>query len=594
MARACATPEGRYPVVEFVAEAETCPHCSRRLQIQKTRRRTVLTLAGGAFVAKEVIKACGACAEVFTSAALAHLVPPRKRYGYDLIVYVGLARYLRGKQREEIGAELLEHFALTISTASLSNLCDRFLDHLDALHRARAPALRAALGGGYPLHFDATCEAGKGGVMVCLDGWRGWVLLAGRIPSEHEQHLRPLIERTVALFGDPVATMCDCASAGANAIEGLRGRGVPDLICHYHFLRAVGEKLFDTPYATLRKVLREHTLRGDLRELLRELKRYAGNDDFVGRYGAGRVRAALPALLLWVLEGGGHKELSYPFGLPHLELIERCGQALAKAERWVPSPRSSAERRALRALAGITNRLQRERRCGLAVARLQRNRLAFDELRSVLRLSNAELPSAETRQRQRPAAALEAERMRQIEQAVEEYREALETRAREEHATPANPSPSATIVKYLHRYGARLFGHPTCRGDDGRITAIVERTNNVAEHFFARQKQQLRRRLGRAHLGRDLDDQPAQAALTANLRQADYVRILCGSLDHLPQAFAELETGDSELGHGLDRSSRNSALQAQVRALLKQEQIASTEPRDEVSGAVPVAQPTVS
>ncbi|WP_153016767.1 hypothetical protein [Vreelandella aquamarina] len=43
-------------------------------------------------------------------------------------------------------------------------------------------------------------------------------------------------------------------------------------------------------------------------------------------------------------------------------------------------------------------------------------------------------------------------------------------------------------MKYLHRYGARLFGHPTCRDDDGRITAIVERTNNVAEHFFARQE----------------------------------------------------------------------------------------------------------
>jgi len=149
-------------------------------------------------------------------------------------------------------------------------------------------------------------------------------------------------------------------------------------------------------------------------------------------------------------------------------------------------------------------------------------------------------------------------------------------------------------VEYLHRYGARLFGHPTCGDDDGRITAIVERTNNVAEHFLARQKQQLRRRLGHAHLGRDLDDQPAQAALAANLRQADYVRILCGSLDHLPEAFAEMEAGVSELGHGLDRSSRNSALQAQVRALLKQEQIGSTEPRERVSGPVPAAPPTAS
>ena len=56
--------------------------------------------------------------------------------------------------------------------------------------------------------------------------------------------------------------------------------------------------------------------------------------------------------------------------------------------------------------------------------------------------------------------------------------------------------------------------------------AIVERTNNVIEHFFGDEKQRLRRRLGRANLGRDLEDQPAQTALAANLRHPDYVRVL--------------------------------------------------------------------
>ena len=37
-----------------------------------------------------------------------------------------------------------------------------------------------------------------------------------------------------------------------------------------------------------------------------------------------------------------------------------------------------------------------------------------------------------------------------------------------------------------------------------------------------------------------MQDQPAQVALTANLRDADYVRIVCGTLDELPRAFADL------------------------------------------------------
>ncbi len=101
--------------------------------------------------------------------------------------------------------------------------------------------------------------------------------------------------------------------------------------------------------------------------------------------------------------------------------------------------------------------------------------------------------------------------------------------------------------------------------------AIVERTNNVPEHFFGREKQHLRRRLGRANLGRDLEDQPAQAALAANLRQPDYVRVLCGSLDHLPMAFAELDEQAFEQVTPLSRSNRDSNLQRRIRARLKAE-----------------------
>ena len=79
------------------------------------------------------------------------------------------------------------------------------------------------------------------------------------------------------------------------------------------------------------------------------------------------------------------------------------------------------------------------------------------------------------------------------------------------------------------------------RGAGGRVLAVVERTNNIAENFFATSKQKLRRRLGRAHLGREMEDQPAQAALTANLLCPDFVCIVCGTLDRLPRAFAALD-----------------------------------------------------
>ena len=56
---------------------------------------------------------------------------------------------------------------------------------------------------------------------------------------------------------------------------------------------------------------------------------------------------------------------------------------------------------------------------------------------------------------------------------------------------------------------------------------------------FGVARQGVRRRLGRTHLRRDLEDQPAQVALAANLMHPDYVQVVCGTLDQLPRAFAE-------------------------------------------------------
>jgi hypothetical protein len=69
------------------------------VQIQKSRRRKIITFQAGVFTAKEVRKKCthNATHPVMDSEELSRLVKPHQRYAYDLIVHVGLARYLLGK-----------------------------------------------------------------------------------------------------------------------------------------------------------------------------------------------------------------------------------------------------------------------------------------------------------------------------------------------------------------------------------------------------------------------------------------------------------------------------------------------------------------
>ncbi len=560
------------------------------MQIQKSKRRTIITFQAGIFTAKEVRKQCmrNATHPVMGSEELSRLVKPHQRYAYDLVVHVGLARYLRGKQREEIRAELYQERGVRLSEGSVSNLCDRFLGYFEALHLARVPGLRGAMQPGYPLHLDATCEHGKGGLFVCMDGWRGWVLMAARIPSEHEDYLRPWVEKTVALFGAPIATVRDMGEGVGKAVAALRARGVPDFICHYHFLGAVGKKLFETPYRALANLLRQHKVQGDLRVLLRELRPYQHSSTFSGRFGPGPVHADLPALVLWCLEGEGNKALLYPFSLPHLEFLQRCQQALRKAESWVPSPRTPATRRAIAHLTRLVNRTERDTRFATLAARLEKGWQAFCELRDVLQLTNAELPNGDPHPRQIALPALEASRLKMIEVAAKDYEQELRERvANTAHVDFPHPCPARIILKYFERYGKHLFGHPALRDAHGTILAVVERTDNVPEHFFGAEKQKLRRRVGRAHLGRDLEDQPAQAALVANLQHPEYVRVLCGSLDNLAIAFAQLDEPALERTTPLSRNNRDSALLRRVRTLVKNE--AKAQPSDTKSHEVDVA-----
>ncbi len=530
----------------------------------------MVTLAQGVFQAKEVLKKCaqGESCPVHQSQALRRIIKQGQRYGYDLVVHVALARYLRGLQREEIQAELRSEHGIEVSTGTVTNLCDRFLVYLESLHIQRAPALRAAMDGGYPLHLDGTNDRGKGGTLVCLDGWRRWVLLAARIPSENVDSIQPVVTRTVELFGDPVGTMRDLSNAMAKAVRPLRERGAVELVCEYHFLAAVGTKILDAPSSRLRSALRNAATRKALRGLLGELRRYRRSPSYQGRFGVGEMRDNLLALVLWLLEGDGKKTPAFPFGLPLLSLVHRCRQALERASCWVPFPRAEPEHRALRHLMSLVAKMEKSLEASDTVQKLEQGWTAFSDLRHVLRHTDGELLRSDVPARQQPLPALEISRLKEIEKDLKKHAAELELAIPTVGKKVSNPSPQAVILSYLKTYGNNLVGHPVRYDESGNVVAVMERTNNVAEHFFAVNNQRLRRRVGRKHLGHDLDQQPAQAALVLNLLRNDYVRVLCGSLQNLPDAFAQIAHTPHSTAK-LERTTRDFQLFKLVKTLLR-------------------------
>ena len=553
---------GSVPVV--VAEDRgTCPLCQGPMLVQKTVPRSGHTLAHGSFDAQETVHVCASQCRwpsgalvTRRAACIAEALVPKSSIGYDVMVFVGRRRFLRSQQRQEIQAALFEEHGLSISTGEVSELSRRFAQYQARLHRARSGLFAAALqaDGGWPLHVDATGEAGRGTLLIAMGGWRRWVLGAWKISTERAELLLPCFRETVRRFGAPCAVMRDLGKAVTPALNDLVSElelTIPVLACHQHFLADVGKDLLEPAHADLRSLFRCAKVRPNLRALVRDLGRQLGTEIEEAREavrnwqaeaehrieeGQGGL-AVVRSLAQWTLDfKAAATGLDFPFDRPYLDLYDRCHSALRATDAFLRTPPQDRD---------VTRALKRLRRylapvdCQVpfhqVATRLRRRAVLLDELRSVLRLAavpsdkETERDLAQMREQLDKLVKLLAER-RPARGPAQDLREAIDL-----------------ILTHIDAHGENLWGHairlPESAGGGVRLVA---RTNALAENFFKMLKHDERRRSGRKNLGQDLEHLPAEAALVHNLEHDDYVNILCGSLDRLPKAFAELDRQERE------------------------------------------------
>ena len=468
------------------------------------------------------------------------------------MVFVGIERFLRHRQREEIQAALLNQ-GVHVSTGEVSNLSRKFVRYVTRLHHARSPDLKAALedDGGWPLHIDATGEAGRGTMLVAIAGWRKWVLGSWKIATERADLILPCLREVVRHFGPPCAAMRDLGKAMTPALDDLVSElelHIPVLACHQHFLADVGKDLLKPAHAELRGLFRRTKVLPKLRSLARELGRELGADikdarEAVlkwqsltetdhplspGRDGLAIVRALAQWTLDFKAEATG---LDFPFDRPYLDLYERSMAALQATDAFLRRPPEDK---------GVTRMLKRLHRYLQPVAaevpfrqiaeRIRRRAALFDELRGVLRMV-ATLPENDT--------VHDLERMReQLDELVVSLVERRPSRG------PARDTREAIdiILKHIETHGESLWGHAIRLPESaGGCIRLVARTNYLSEIFFRELKHDERRRSGRKNLGQDLENLPAEASLVRNLGHNDYVTTVCGTLDNLAMAFADLD-----------------------------------------------------
>ncbi|HUL46467.1 MAG TPA: hypothetical protein VLV25_05185 [Steroidobacteraceae bacterium] len=543
--------------------------------MQKTRVRAGVTLAHGRVRIGLTVRRCrakcrGGARAARPSSELSALFPARATFGYDVIVRVGLDRFLRYRQRDEIRAALATE-GVDLSEAQVSLLGRRFLVYLEALHRERAPKLRAALAadGGWPMHVDATGEDGRGTLLVVYAGWRGWVLGAWKVPTERADIILPRLRQVAERFGPPCAIMRDLGRAVTEASATFvaeRRLSIPILACHMHFLRDVGSDLMRSKHDELRGHFRHFKLLPKLRCLARDLGRRLGPalpqarkdlerwlraEDRRHRFPAGdQGLAVVRALAQWVLDfpSDGFDQ-GFPFDVPMLDLYDRSIEVLAALDAFLRTAPSDATVRGAaehlhRILRPIDSEVPFERIAHVLGSR----RTLFNELRDALRLG----PRPAHLTRRRAAAAGTKVELDEVRAAVKQLTRAL--RRRRPTRGPAQDTRRGIdlVLDHLDRHASNLWGHAVRLRKGG--TRTVARTNNDLEGFFRDFKHDERRRSGRRILTQDLEHLPPAAALARNLARTDYVEILSGSLTQLPAAFAQLDA-DGQVRTDTDTSA---------------------------------------
>jgi hypothetical protein len=551
--------------------------CGGPWHVQKTVHHHGKTITHGQFEVRETVHVCGAgcrneSGSVLTrrSLSLAEHIIPGRVVGYDVMVFAGLQRFLHHRQREEIRTALFNKHGISLSAGEISNLAKLFLNYMQALHNSRIEQLRNELtnDGGWPLHIDATCEDGRGTLLVALAGWRKWVLGAWKVPTERADAILPCLREVVLRFGAPGAVMRDLGRDITLAVNNLLTElelNIPVLACHYHFLKDIGIDLLKVTHAELRELFRRSKIRPNLGALTRELGRTIGNEireareevktwqehpdsEHIippGRAGIATVRA----LSQWILDYRSNSTgQDFPFDRPYLDLYDRCMIALRAIDAFLfKQPKDQKVLKTLKRLQRIVSPAASEVPFRQIARRLRARAKLFDELRDALRLSpESSSPQNNSISNNILTAHQAAMELQDIREELERLVTSLKNRRPERGPAQDTRNAIDLILTHIEEHSDYLWGHVISLSDDmGGGKRILERTNNNLEGFFKGMKHDERRRSGRKILTHDFENLPPAAALVYNLNYPDYVSIVCGSAeclqDALQDAFANLD-----------------------------------------------------
>jgi len=509
----------------------------------------VSTMHLGEFIVIETLLYCTRCDSkiVYVSEELSRLVPPKCKFGYDVLVYVGKALFLDHLNLQEIIDELAAK-NIRISPSEISYLGKRFIIYLAIAHRQCAHKIKKSMraGGGYILHLDSTFENKSPLLMSGLDSITKIVLGNIKLPSENAGQIIPFLRQTEKLFGPPIATVHDMGAGIQNAVNEVFPNK-PDFICHFHFLRDTGNDLFGAEYNVIRTRLKKHKITSKLRYRARALKKIIDDNPRLidelpsGIEGKQLSDSALTltpvisaySLIIWALDGKNQGDgYGLPFDRPHLIFAQRLHSLYTQLEKlkYLQLRGKWRDNRPFFKLSNDLKPIMSDAVLQRTMSKIESKIKMFDKLRDAMRIA----PRSGSQGLNCDGVDTD---VKTIEKKVTDFRASLSSKPRF-----SKNRDYQKFIAQLDKYWEKLFADPIIVNTPKGLVAIQpQRTNNIMERFFRDFRRGNRRKTGNNSISKMLQTMLADTPLVKNLTNPHYIDLLLDDKSTLQERFAEID-----------------------------------------------------
>jgi len=450
-------------------------------------------------------------------------------YTFDtkIMIAIGILYWFFNYQRREIQI-IFSARGIDISTGEISRLSEEFLLRFYVIHKKYSSQLNDFFEriGGMVMHLDGTYESGDDVVFVVKESRTGITLDARVMASESRKYIKPFLEDVRLSFGVPVAIVRDMSEEISIAASEVFPNS-PHQICHYHFVRNLGDIIFKSRYETLRRnIINTHilakfiSLKSEIYESLSKNKLFRAEETWV-------------ILAIEYLLHPREIPSGYPFILPYFEIIIRAVEIRELSKRIVKW--NASHNFVVRAVSklgyGVDNLLENEN-VMREYYRMEHILRWFNKIRDVLRISR-NISSKE--QTDIPISAGEMqEDLKEVLGLIEKEGEELGGELK---------SVTKKIVANCDRHWDELIVHVNDHFDN---EIKIVRHNGVEELDHRWCRMNIRRRTGRNNTNKQMKKYGALITVLSNLKNIIYISRVLANIDDFVREVQNVSKNEIE------------------------------------------------